>query len=435
MKSKFWFLTKESLNKKIKSKWFIVVNVILVALIIGLFNINSIINYFGGDFNNKTEIVILDNTNQVYELLKKNIETNMLSLEKDINITKQTKEIEELKKEIKDTEKILIVIDSSEDNYYSAKIVSNDYLDVTLAQALTTSINNTKSTIAISNSDINLEELTEINKPVEITKEYLNEELDENGETIQLILGIAFPVITLPIFMLTIFLVQMIGAEVNEEKTTRGMEIIISNVSPKVHFFSKVLAGNLFVIIQGIILIVAAIIGIFVSFKLTGGISVESIGIDITQIKTLLSSLDIIGKIGVYIPLILILIILTFIGYSVLAGVLASMTTNMEDFQQLQTPIMIISMISYYLAILSITFEGATFIKVLSYIPFISSILSPSLVLVGQIGIVDLIIATILMLLVDHLLIKYGLRIYKDGILNYSSSNLWKKMFKAIKNK
>ena len=50
--------------------------------------------------------------------------------------------------------------------------------------------------------------------------------------------------------MLIIFLVQMIGAEVNEEKTTKSMEIIISNVSPKTHFLSKVLSSNLFVIIQ-----------------------------------------------------------------------------------------------------------------------------------------------------------------------------------------
>ena len=36
------------------------------------------------------------------------------------------------------------------------------------------------------------------------------------------------------------------------------------------------------------------------------------------------------------------MIILTFVAYSLLAGILASMTTNVEDFQQLQTPIVII---------------------------------------------------------------------------------------------
>ena len=39
----------------------------------------------------------------------------------------------------------------------------------------------------------------------------------------------------------------------------------------------------------------------------------------------------------------------------------------------------------------------------------------------------------LLLALLDYVLIKYGLRIYKVGILNYSETDLWKKMFKAIK--
>ena len=33
-----------------------------------------------------------------------------------------------------------------------------------------------------------------------------------------------------------------------------------------------------------------------------------------------------------------------------------------------------------------------------------------------------------------NLLVKYGMKVYKVGILNYSSSNLWKKIFNALKN-
>ena len=36
---------------------------------------------------------------------------------------------------------------------------------------------------------------------------------------------------------------------------------------------------------------------------------------------------------------------------------------------------------------------------------------------------------------VIFLLYKYGLRVYKVGILNYSSSNLWKKIFNALKQR
>jgi calcineurin-like phosphoesterase family protein len=50
MTDKLKFLTKMSLNKKIKTKWFLIANLIFAILIIGLLNIDSIIKFFGGDF-------------------------------------------------------------------------------------------------------------------------------------------------------------------------------------------------------------------------------------------------------------------------------------------------------------------------------------------------------------------------------------------------
>ena len=110
------------------------------------------------------------------------------------------------------------------------------------------------------------------------------------------------------------------------------------------------------------------------------------------------------------------------------------MTTNIEDFQQLQTPIMLISLAGYYLSMMAGMFEGAVFIKVLSFVPLISAILVPSLLVLNQIGVMEVFISIIIMIGFNYLLIKYGLKIYKVGILNYSSKDLWKKMFKAIKN-
>ena len=48
MNKKFWYLTKLSLNKKIKTKWFYITNIILAIAIIVLVNISSIIEFFGG---------------------------------------------------------------------------------------------------------------------------------------------------------------------------------------------------------------------------------------------------------------------------------------------------------------------------------------------------------------------------------------------------
>lgn len=65
----------------------------------------------------------------------------------------------------------------------------------------------------------------------------------------------------------------------------------------------------------------------------------------------------------------LLLLIITLFAYSIVSGVLASVTTNMEDYQQIQTPIVLIILAGFYLSSLASIFKGSIFIKVASYLP------------------------------------------------------------------
>ena len=151
-------------------------------------------------------------------------------------------------------------------------------------------------------------------------------------------------------------------------------------------------------------------------------------------IKMFLES-DMASKLLAGIPFFIILIILSFLAYSLFIGVLASMTTSMEDYNQIQTPVMIFLMLGYYLALYASVYQGAVFIKLAAFIPFISGILAPVMYTLGEMTIIDLIISIVLMIITCLLLYKYGLRIYKEGILNYSSNKLWNKIFKSLRNK
>lgn len=438
LKSKLEYLTKVSLSRKIKTKWFFIANIVLAIVIIAVANIDSIIKVFGGDFNETTKVYVIDKSNS-FDILKNQIEETSSSIYgKDgqtFEVLEYDKTEKQLKKEIKKNEKTIgIILEPDLDNILKVSLISDTYIDTIPMQILEQSMNNTKTTIAILNSNISEEELNKIYSNVTINRIILDETKKSEEESMNTIMSTVFPIIILPFFMLTIFLVQMIGAEVNDEKTTRGMEIIISNVSPKTHFFSKIIAGNLFVIMQGALLIGYGGLGLLVRKILGTGSIVDGLGTNVSGVLNGILTTEFISKLSYIIPLTLILMLITFLAYSLLAGILASMTTNAEDFGQLQTPIMIISLIGYYLAMMAGVFKGSLFIHILSYIPLISAILAPSLLVLGQIGIVDIVISIIITLIFNYLLIKYGLKIYKVGILNYSSKDLWKKMFKALKD-
>mgnify|MGYP005778672113 CR=1 FL=1 len=431
MNKKFWYLTKVSLNKKIKSKWFIITNVILAIVIILLLNINSVITFFGGDFDSRTNIIIVDNSTNASSLLKENLEVSNSDEEEKFKILESDKTIEEEQENLED-DKIIIALENSDEEYLKASIISNNKIDNLTYQLLSQALTATKTTIGMAVNNIDYNILNSISSPITIDRVVLNEETDVD-ENMNLIMSSVFPTIILPFFMLTIFLVQMVGGEICEEKTTRSMEIIISNVSPKMHLLSKVLASNIFVIIQGVLLIIYAVIGFLLSTNmLSSGLSMPS---EFTSIFDSLVASGFLDKLVYVIPLTLILIVLSFIAYAVVAGILASMTVNMEDFSQLQTPIMLISLAGYYLAMMAGMFEGSTLIRILSYVPFLSSFVSPSLYIMGQISIVDIIISIVILIIFIYIILKYGLKVYKVGILNYSNEKVWSKFFKAFKTK
>lgn len=436
MMNRFWFLTGHSLNKKLKSKWFMVINLILLVAIVGIVNIDSIIKFFGGDFNDTNEIIVLDKTDYAYSVFEKNLNAYNETLETEytFDIKKETRTVDEIKEEIKDTDKVLIVLESNPSEYIRASVISDSYIDTVYYQLLYQTLTSTKTEIAFSLTNIDSEELQKVISAISVDRILLSDDKNSEGENMEMIMGSVFPTVILPFFILVVFLVQMIGAEINEEKQTRSMEVIISSVDPKAHFFSKVLASNAFVLLQGFLLIAYSFIAFIVknNFGVDGTSSITK---EISDIWNNVVSSGFADKLIYVIPLTLILMILSFLTYSLVAGILASMTVSMEDYQQIQTPIMMVCLAGYYLAIMAGMFEGSTFIRVLSYVPFISCLLSPALLVIGQIGIIDVMISVIILIVFNFVLIKYGLKIYKIGILNYSTDKMWKKIFKAAKTK
>lgn len=433
VKNKFWFLTKMSLEKKIKSKTFIIVNILLFIVLAALMNIDKIVLFFGGNFDKQNNIMIVDNTNKTYEIFKNTMEKEETIIDTGLKykITKIDDE-KKARKKVKKDEDIVIVINEDDDNIIKTTMITYGYINSNLYQLINSSITMAKQNLAMEEVGISPDDLNKISKSVEIKREYVEKNKSEEEEKNEFVMGVVTPIVILPFFMLITLVVQMVGAEINEEKSTRSMEIIISNVSTKVHFFSKILASNLFIVMQCLLLGVYSLIGML----LRGGKSLESIqNIDaISQVTSGMNINGILNSVISDIPMVIILMIITLFGYSLIAGILASMTTNMEDFQQLQTPIFVVSLVGFYLAIMNSMFDGALFIRILSYVPFISAILSPSLLVTGVIGFKDILLSILLMVVVIYLLIKYGLKIYKEGILNYSSTKLWKKMLEALKH-
>ena len=423
MTRKFFYLMKLSFNKKLKSKWFIAVNIILALSLFAILNLNSIITFFGGEFDKPLKVLVYDKTNISYPYLKNNIDSLTSELEDKKLVVKS---ISNENKKIKDDE-ILISLNLN-DNLLKAKVISDKKIDSSVYQVIYQGLNATKQQVLMERLNLDDNTLALLSTNIDIDRVVLSDKKSQD-ENMSLVMSTVFPSLILPFFMLIIFLVQMVGGEICEEKTTKSMEIIISNVSPKVHLLAKIVANNLFVLLQALLLFIYGLIAFFISSR-NGSLNIPS---EITSVWDSLSASGLINDIVSLLPFLLVLIILSFLAYSLLAGILASMTTNIEDFQQLQTPIVFILLAGYYLAIMAGMFQGSVFLKIAGYIPLISCLLAPTLYIMGEISILDILIAIILLIGLLYLLIKYGMKVYKVGILNYSNEKVWTRFIKVFR--
>ncbi len=430
MKNKAWFLIKQSLKKKMDTKWFKIVNVLICLLLIGVINIEKIINVFGGDFKDTINIYLTGDNNYLegfnaYFLTNKKI----LNDERSYEVAYSSDSVDTLKEKIADTNDIVVNINLDTTEYLKADIISYNKIDTVTYNLLSASLTGMKTSMALNYNGLSSEEMAKITSPISINRVVTNEKeitASEDATNMSLV------VFLVPFFMLIVLLVQMIGAEINDEKTTRGMEIIISNVPAKVHFLCKIASSTIFVIAQSLLLLLYSGLGFLIHGGLGAGLGESNIIGNLFASLQASGTLDLLAK-GA--PILIVIFLLSFFVYATLAGVLASMTTSAEDFQQLQTPLMIVLMLGYYIGIMAAAFKGSIFIRIISYIPFLSSMVAPITYILGETMIVDLGISAVVLLITCIFLFKYGIRVYKVGILNYSSKDLWKKVFKSLKVK
>ena len=450
MKNKFKFLTKDSISKKINTKSFKIINIVLCIIIICVINLDTIVKQFGGDFDEPINIYVVDEVG-VYDEFEEVMDKSYLDVLENYHadVKKADKTIDELKEYIKEEKSKDIIInfknynEQSYEKVFDVEFISYEYVDALLYQDIVNAVNTTKANKALLIANIDQTTLDEIYKNVEINRVILSEDAREDEEFMQLIGSVITIVFIVPFFLLINLIVQMIGAEINEEKSSKSMEIIISSVSPEAHFMSKLISANVFAIVQGALLLLYSFVGSLIRAFTSSGINnmvndtiasnPDSIGKVNEYINMFLQS-EIASKLVVGIPLFIVIILLSFLAYSLFIGVLASVTTSMEDYNQIQTPVMVFLMLGYFLAIYASVFQGSTFINILAYVPFISGILAPVMYTLGEMTIYGLLIAIALLIVVCYLLYKYGLKVYKVGILNYSSSKLWSKIFKALKS-
>lgn len=432
---KFWYLVKFALYKRVKTKAFVISNMFILLLTVALINMPNIIRFFGGEGTETEVVYVYDQTDHaiVFDVL---VETQLAipGFEGMVFEEKTELDRENIKDEMKDARALLVFssVDGQLKVQYFTKglTLQNDAL-------LKMALEQVKVAIWVIDNPDKVDIISDFMTPIQLEE---SNPFDENPQAVfeRSILGIIAVAILFPVFMLLTFLMQFVGMDILEEKSSRAIEVILSNVPATHHFVSKIVSSLIFLVIQGALLITYGFIGMLSMMFLLEGGAIGSISDIVNTVSTQFNiDPDMISRILARVPsMLFVTVIFTVVGfgfYAIGIAIFSAMSTNMEDFQQFQTPIMLMLVGSFYVALFSATAGAANFVKILAYIPLTSPMLAPVLFISGSFSGLNVAISLAILILSIGVLWFFGTPIYKVSILSYSQDGFFKRVYKMIK--
>lgn len=300
--------------------------------------------------------------------------------------------------------------------------------DSLLVGSLSALLSQTHQTLALSSLVSSAEEFESIMSPIIIENKVLNESVEVSEDRQNLI----FMVITSIYFTMLSFSTT-VANEVIYEKSTKTLELILTSVSAKAHFLSKMIVGWLAIFIQMLLVCVY----LFVWFVIRNGVDQGSKLIMMASKASLLNTecktfSELFGQVQIEPSFILkLLFILAFLYTGILfiqmiLVILSSFIANVEEAGNIQAPFYLILMGTYYFTLSVNTpyqmSEGIGFI--LSFLPFFSMLFMPCRLLIQNVSLFELLLSYMISFGAIFLVVKEGSTIYQRGVLDYSSKGV-----------
>lgn len=244
----------------------------------------------------------------------------------------------------------------------------------------------------------------------------INKIEDEKADN-KMVGQIIYFVLIFLMYMVLMSFVNLVLADIATEKGTKMIEFIFSSVRPGDYFAGKMLGNFIAVFVQIITYVLFGLIGFFI-VKSRGLLD----GLDL--------SFNFTGSAYGMIAEIVALFLLGIFIFLVIAGMLGSFATKVEDAGKMGTPLIFVTIILFFLA-LNLQKRGDIILtQVLSYVPLASTFFMPLRLLNGYAGLTEGLISIAILIVTIFLVYRFGERVYKRNILNYSTDNWVTRRFK-----
>lgn len=222
-------------------------------------------------------------------------------------------------------------------------------------------------------------------------------------------------------FMAIITYGTWVASSVAEEKSSRVMELLITAASPRQLLAGKVLGTGAAGLTQYFVVVGAAGIGLV----LQNGLKDRLLGADsASQIDGV--NLAVLAPFGLF-------FFGGFMLYAILYAALGSVASRQEEVQQVTGPMIFVAMIGYFAAFIGLNVPDATWLQLLSWVPFFSPYLLAARAILDTVALWEWLLAGALMLAFLAGALWVAARIYSAGVLLYGQRPSLRNVLGAVR--
>ncbi|CAN7300887.1 ABC transporter permease [Peribacillus frigoritolerans] len=407
--NKFWIVLSHTYLSKLKTKSFIISTIIMMALILVLSNLSNLIDKFDSDEQEK--VTVIDHTEgSLFDPYKKAV----AGVNDDLSIISAQGEKEA--EEMVSAEEIVgyLLIEKDETLGFKGTYKANQISDSAVSNDLLLALTQLKGQITAKELNLTEQQIAQLNTPPAFDTIALQKNA-KTEEDLNQARGLVY-VLLFVIYFGVLMYATMIAMEVATEKTSRVMEILISSVPPVTQMFAKIMGVALLSLTQMILFFG---VGYFsIKQNLTGMDEgfFSFFGFGSTDISTIIYAI--------------IFALLGYFLYATLAACLGSVVSKIEDVQQMISPMTMLVVIAFMIAMFGLGNPSASYITITSFIPFFTPMIMFLRVGMLEVPFWEIAISIAVLILTIVLLGIIGAKIYRGGVLMYGSS----KSLKSIKN-
>ncbi|CDR27621.1 ABC transporter permease [Staphylococcus schweitzeri] len=395
--NKFWATFSLTYINKIKAKSFIIFMVLVAVLMIGLSNIDKIINMFD---DGPDKIGVAAPNEQIYNAFKQQGKT----FQSDIKYTKVSKD--DAEKQVKNHKlDKAYVINLNKDNTLQATIISEKRVSKEDTQKVTALLTTIQTNFVATELNINKQDLQKLQAQSKVNNKIVSkDEVDKVSEGQKIFnYVLAYGIIFLMFFIILNYASQ-IAMEIASEKTSRVIEMIITSISPVQHIFAKILGVIAVAVTQIMLIVMMAVVCIY-AFDLKD--LLKGFNVEMNQLSWQIIIIGIISS------------IVGIMAFVLLAAILGSLTSRIEDLNQSLMPLTLIGMIAFYIAIFTINNPDGKLAIITSYIPFFAPFQLVVRAQTSALQIHEVIISSLISIAMVAVLLWMAIKTYKDSVLTF----------------